>query len=102
MEYSDRKKMLKLFKSLSCLYVVLGLLVFMTGCPKTANKAQPQGMVYYSFFDTVTYIYSYAGDSPEEFEANCKAASKVLENYQTSSTRVSCRYRPSSASPPIR
>jgi len=81
MEYFDRKKMLKLFKSLSCLYVVLGLLVFMTGCPKTANKAQPQGMVYYSFFDTVTYIYSYAGDSNEAFEANCKAASKVLESY---------------------
>ena len=72
---------MKLFKSLSCLYVVLGLLVFMTGCPKTADKAQPQGMVYYNFFDTVSYIYSYAGDTPEVFEANCEKASAVLENY---------------------
>ena len=72
---------MKSFKSLSCLFVVLGLLVFMTGCPKTAKKAQPQGMVYYNFFDTVSYIYSYAGDTPEEFEANCEKASGVLENY---------------------
>ena len=81
MEYFDRKKSLKTFKSLSCLYVVLGLLVFLTGCPKTANKAQPQGMVYYNFFDTVSYIYSYAGDSAEVFEANCEQASAILENY---------------------
>ena len=72
---------MKLFKSLSCLYVVLGLLVFMTGCPKTADKAQPQGMVYYNFFDSVSYIYSYAGDTPEVFEANCEKASAVLESY---------------------
>ncbi len=72
---------MKSFKSLSCLYVVLGLLVFMTGCPKTANKAQPKGMVYYNFFDTVSYIYSYAGDSDDAFEANAEAASKVLERY---------------------
>jgi len=72
---------LKLFKSLSCLYVVLGLLVFLTGCPKTANKAQPQGMVYYNFFDTVSFIYSYAGDTPEVFEANCEKTSQILESY---------------------
>ena len=72
---------MKLFKSLSCLFVVLGLLVFMTGCPKTADKAQPQGMVYYNFFDTVSYIYSYAGDTSEVFDANCEQASAVLERY---------------------
>lgn len=72
---------MKTFRSLSCLYVILGLLVFLTGCPKTANKAQPQGMVYYNFFDTVSYIYSYAGDTPEAFEANCEKASAILENY---------------------
>ena len=74
MEYCDRKKKLKSFKFRSCLYAILGLLVFLTGCPKTANKAQPQGMGYYNFFDTVSYIYSYAGDSPEKFEANCANA----------------------------
>ena len=72
---------MKRFKSLSCLCVVLGLLVFMTGCPKTANKAQPKGMVYYNFFDTVSNIYSYAGDSDEMFETNCEAVSAILEKY---------------------
>jgi thiamine biosynthesis lipoprotein len=81
MEYCDRKKKLRSFKFQSCLYVVLGLLVFLTGCPKTANKAQPQGMVYYNFFDTVSFIYSYAGDSEEAFAANCEQASQILETY---------------------
>ena len=72
---------MKLFKSLTCLCVILGLLVFMAGCPKTANKAQPKGMVYYSFFDTISYIYSYAGDSQEAFEANCENASAILDKY---------------------
>ena len=81
MKYCDRRKTLKLFKSLSCLFVVLGLLVFMTGCPKTADKAQPQGMVYYAYFDTVSYVYSYAGDSKEDFAKNCAEVEKVLEEY---------------------
>ena len=38
-------------------------------------------MVYYTFFDTVSYIYSYADDSQEEFEANCEGASDILEEY---------------------
>ena len=38
-------------------------------------------MVYYTFFDTVSYIYSYANDSQEVFEANCEGASDILEEY---------------------
>ena len=75
---------MKSFKSLLCLCLILGLLVVLTGCPKTANKAnssEPHGMVYFTFFDTVSYIYSYAGDSLEDFDARCKGASEVLEKY---------------------
>ncbi len=72
---------MKHFKSLSCLYVVLGLLVFLTGCPKTANKAQPKGMVYYNFFDTVSYFYSYAQDTQEVFEARCEETAEILQKY---------------------
>jgi thiamine biosynthesis lipoprotein len=59
----------------------MGLLVVMTGCPKTANKAEPKGKVYFSFFDTVSYVYSYANDSDEQFGANCDTVAKTLEEY---------------------
>lgn len=61
--------------------MILGLLVVLTGCPKTANKADPKGMMYFSYFDTVSYIYSYAEDSQEDFEARCEGASAILGEY---------------------
>ena len=72
---------MKVFKSLTCLCAVLGLLVVLAGCPNSAIKEDPKGMVYYTFFDTVSYIYSYAGDSQENFEANCEGVSAILEEY---------------------
>lgn len=59
----------------------MGLLVFLTGCPKTRDKGKPLAMVYYSYFDTVSYIYSYAGDSDAVFSENAALASEVLEEY---------------------
>ena len=38
-------------------------------------------MVYFSYFDTVSYIYSYAEDSNKEFEARCEAVSEILGEY---------------------
>ncbi len=104
---------MKIFKSLFCLIAILGLLVSLTGCPKTANKAdpenstsiiqniiqsitpdsdqgnnansaqkiEPKGMAYFSYFDTVSNIYSYAGDSQETFAANCGEISGILGKY---------------------
>ena len=72
---------MKHFKSLICLCVVLGLLVVLTGCPESAHKAEPKGMMYFSYFDTVSYVYSYANDSQEEFEARCEGVSAILEEY---------------------
>ena len=75
---------MKLFKSLLSLTVIVGLLVILTGCPTIAQEAisaEPKGMVYFDFFDTVSYIYSYANDSQEEFEERCKGASDILLQY---------------------
>ena len=72
---------MKILKSLSCLSLIWGLLVFMTGCPQSAVKTEPRGMMYFTFFDTVSNIYSYAGDSQEDFEKNTAAAAKILEEY---------------------
>ena len=90
--------MKKVFKSLICLAIVLGLLVVLAGCPETANKAEnfgeqikdkinppakidPKGMVYFTFFDTVSYVYSYTDDTQEAFEENCKRVTDVLGEY---------------------
>ena len=75
---------MKSFKLLLSLIVILGLLAILAGCPKIADKAvsvEPKGMVYFNFFDTVSYIYSYAGDSQEDFETRCKGASELLQEY---------------------
>ena len=75
---------MKLFKTLICLSMVLGLLVIFTGCPETAIKAEkiePKGMVNYSFFDPVSYYYCYADDTNEEFQSRCEGVSQVLGKY---------------------
>lgn len=41
----------------------------------------PQGMAYYSYFDTVSYVYSYAGDSAERFSNLSADVSHILKEY---------------------
>ena len=38
-------------------------------------------MVYFTFFNTVSKIYTYAGDSDEAFDENCKEVAAILEEY---------------------
>ena len=90
---------MKFLKSLSCMCLIWGLLVILTGCPSTANMAgfgngsessnlsnpsnntTPKGLVNFSFFDTVSYVYSYAGDANEVFEANVNGVWETLKEY---------------------
>ena len=75
---------MKLFKSLLSLCAIMGLLVVLTGCPTVANREEskkPQGMVNFTFFDTVSYVYSYAGDEQEVFEANSNGVFEMLGEY---------------------
>lgn len=74
---------MKIFKSISCLCLVVGLLVFMTGCPSTTDKGnpKPRGQVNFGYFDTVSYVYTYAGDSDEAFAKNTEEVFKILSKY---------------------
>ncbi len=79
---------MKHFKSLSCLCMIMGLLVILTGCPNPANMAEienpepePKGMAYFTYFDTVSSVYSYSGDSQEQFEKNCEEITAILGEY---------------------
>ena len=75
---------MKLLKSLSCLCLIWGLLVILTGCPQisdTAENPKPLGMVNYTYFDTVSFYYCYSGDSQDVFEARTEIVSFLLWEY---------------------
>ncbi|MBQ7472940.1 MAG: FAD:protein FMN transferase [Oscillospiraceae bacterium] len=54
--------------------------------PETAGTEAPQtiepkGKVYYTYFDTVSYVYDYAGDSAERFDERSAEVSHILLEY---------------------
>lgn len=61
---------------------LLGILA--AGCtPQEVKSDSPQVLVqsYFSYFDTVSYVYSYAGDSGERFQDRSSEVSAILEEY---------------------
>ena len=62
--------------------LLIGLALLLGGCaPRRQEASQAQSKAYFTFFDTVSYIYSYAGDSAEAFEARSACAAAVLNEY---------------------
>lgn len=59
---------------------VLALLLI-TGCAAKPTKIEPRGKAYFTYFDTVSYVYSYAGDSAERFEERSAEVSHILGKY---------------------
>ena len=45
------------------------------------QKIEPKGKVYYTYFDTVSYVYDYAGDSAERFDDRSADVSHILMEY---------------------
>ena len=63
-----------------CILAIFSILL--CGCTKTQNNvSEPKGKVYYSFFDTVSYIYSYANDSAERFDTLSAECAHILREY---------------------
>ena len=66
---------------------LLTALVFLLSACASAHEeetevvSEPKGMVYYTFFDTVTYVYSYANDSAERFESLSADCAHILKEY---------------------
>lgn len=44
-------------------------------------QSEPRGKAYFSYFDTASYVYSYAGDSAEQFERRSAEVSRILGEY---------------------
>lgn len=59
---------------------LLGILAAV-GCTPQETKIDPRGVAYFSYFDTVSYVYSYAGDSEERFNSRSSDVSAILEEY---------------------
>jgi len=65
--------------SLMCCFALLVSLL--AACSGQAAKIEPRGKAYFEYFDTVSYIYSYAGDSAELFDQRCAEVSGILSGY---------------------
>ena len=64
------------------LFCLLGLLASFAGCSQNEVKsAEPTGKVYFNWFDTVSYVYNYAGDPTERFEQLSAGISGILTEY---------------------
>lgn len=55
--------------------------LLLAGCAGKNTKIEPQGKAYFTYFDTVSYVYSYAGDSAERFDERSAEVSNILGEY---------------------
>lgn len=62
-----------------CIAVIAAMLT--AGCAAEPAKIEPQGKAYFTYFDTVSYVYSYAGDSAERFDERSAEVSAILGEY---------------------
>ena len=60
---------------------VLLFLLLLVSCSRKAPQAAVRSEVFYSYFDTVSEISSYAGDSEEAFRKNAASVSALLEHW---------------------
>lgn len=60
---------------------LLLLTVLLTGCSHSQTNPEPMGKAYFTYFDTVSYVYNYAGGSADEFDARSAEASAILKEY---------------------
>ena len=71
----------------AALLLLLALLPALAACgmpgeqEAPSESAEPKGKAYYGYFDTVSYVYDYAGDSAERFNDRSAEVSHLLEEY---------------------
>lgn len=70
-------------KRIGALLLALGMcLALLCGCgSQPEQKIENRGKSYFAYFDTVSYVYSYAGDSAEQFEQRSAEVSAILGEY---------------------
>ena len=71
-------------KNLTVCVCLIAVILCLAGCGRTyvnATYTQTRAKGYFDWFDTVTYIQSYAGDSEKVFDENCSAMARTIERY---------------------
>ena len=73
-------KIIKFFSLLMCLSL---LTMFLFSCTTEDDIQEPQAQAQssYQYFDTVSVVFSYAGDSQAEFNSNFAIVEEVLREY---------------------
>ncbi len=74
---------MKVLKQGAALLILAAFLLSSSGPAALADetKIQPQGKSYFTYFDTVSYVYSYAGDSADKFNELSAEVSAILAGY---------------------
>ena len=71
-------------KNLVVCVCLSAVLLCLTGCGKAyvgTSYTQTRAKGYFDWFDTVTYIQSYAGDREKDFDENCALLAQAVEKY---------------------
>jgi thiamine biosynthesis lipoprotein len=61
--------------------VLLFLILMLVSCRKPAASVQVRSEAFYGYFDTVSQVSSYAGDTVQRFGENAEAVREVLEHW---------------------
>lgn len=62
--------------------LLLASSLILTGCAENKPvQHQPKGKTYFSYFDTVSYIYDYRGDDDDTFNSLCDGVIEILYDY---------------------
>ena len=61
--------------------MVIPLLAGCSAPEAPAAQTENKGKSYFTYFDTVSYVYSYAGDSAEQFDERSAEVSDILGEY---------------------
>lgn len=69
---------MKKAKIIISVFCIICLLLPFSGCE---SKQTPQSKTVFNYFDTVSTIYSYSGDTEAEFSENCREIETILEKY---------------------
>ena len=72
---------MKRIKSVFALCLALVLALPLAGCFGKPDKTEPKGKSYFTYFDTVSYVFDYSGDSAERFDDRSAEVSGILEEY---------------------
>ena len=66
------------FRKRPLILICILISILLSSC---TSNVQPKERTYFNYFDTVSYIYSYANESEAEFDKTCREAVAIMDEY---------------------